>query len=186
MLINGTLFSVAPVICMKHLSQAWSIWGGWVSHSCLLLSSCHWSVSHKEISWRVCTNTIREQEGEIRSMALLLRLRGNGASLTDLYAQFKPWELQAQAAVSLHRLCQHISLMSNGDQLNTLIRAECFWAAEARFLERGGRVSLSGSRMNVCTQTNRFSTWSPCRVGKESCSFAWEPIDIFVLVNAQP
>lgn len=52
----------------------------------------------------------------------------------DIYTQFNPWELQAQAAVSLHRLCQHISLTSNGDQLNTLIRAECFWAAEARFL----------------------------------------------------
>ncbi len=173
MLINATLvFSVAPVICMKHLSQAWSIWGGWVSHSCLLLSSCHWSVSHKEISWLLCTMRARGRETVNGTSTQAERKRW--LSDCGLYDRFKPWEL-AQAAVSLHRPCQHMSLTSNGDKLNTLIRAECFWAAEAR-LERGGRMGLSGSRMNVGTQTNRVSSWSPCRVGKESCSFAWEPV----------
>jgi len=50
------------------------------------------------------------------------------------------------------------SLQTYKDNLNTLITTDCFGAAETGFLERGGRASLRGSRMNVGTQTNRFRT----------------------------
>lgn len=178
MLISGTL----AVVCMKHLSQAWSVWGGWVSHSCLLLSSCHWSVSCKEISWRLCT--IREHEGEIQSMALLLGLRGNDAWLWSLRSIQAMGTLSTSSRHSTSPLPTHqcnVKWRSTQHPLEPRdfgLQRRCFWSAEA-----------------VCVSAAAGWTWapkliglalgSPCRVGKESCTFAWEPVDIFVLVNAQ-
>lgn len=153
------VFSVTSGICVKHLFQAWSNWRGWVSHSCLLLSSCHWSVSHKEISWRLCVQSESMRERDTVN-GTFTKAEGNRCPTVTVIHKQAPTSLQTYE-----------------DKLNTLIGTDCFWAAETRFLERGGCAILRGSRMNVGTQTNRFRTWSSCRVGKES-SFTWQPVDI--------
>lgn len=128
------VFSISSSI----LSGLVSLWVGWVNHCCLLLSSCHWSVPHKAISWRLCT--IRGWEAEIQSMALSLR---ETSSLTLMFTlksgdgnHLRTSSHRSTSSLPTHQF--HIQMETNSTHWRTASvwgpQRRDLWSAEA---ERG-------------------------------------------------